>query len=84
MPKILFWDIESTHLCADFGVVLCIGYKFLGDKAPTIIRIDWNVSVTMTTASPPATVRNVAMLISETAETHRGQPMIWLSNSEPT
>ncbi len=28
--KILFFDIETTHLKADFGTVLCIGYKWLG------------------------------------------------------
>lgn len=27
--KILFFDIETTHLKADFGTVLCIGYKWL-------------------------------------------------------
>lgn len=39
-PRILFWDIESTHLNADFGYILCIGYKFAGEEKPTIIRID--------------------------------------------
>ncbi len=29
-PKILFFDIETTNLKADFGTVLCIGYKWLG------------------------------------------------------
>ena len=28
--KILFFDIETTNLKADFGTVLCIGYKWLG------------------------------------------------------
>lgn len=31
-PKILLWDIECTHLKADFGTCLCIGYKWLGQK----------------------------------------------------
>lgn len=29
MAKILFWDIESTHLRSDFGTCLCIGYGWL-------------------------------------------------------
>ena len=29
-PKILLWDIESTSLNADFGTILCIGWKWLG------------------------------------------------------
>jgi uncharacterized protein YprB with RNaseH-like and TPR domain len=30
--KILLWDIECTHLKADFGTILCIGWKWLHDK----------------------------------------------------
>lgn len=30
-PKVLFLDIEATGLNATFGVVLCIGWKWLGD-----------------------------------------------------
>jgi uncharacterized protein YprB with RNaseH-like and TPR domain len=39
-PKILIWDIESTGLNADFGVMLCIGYKWYGQKKVHIIGID--------------------------------------------
>lgn len=38
--KCLLWDIESTNLNASFGTILCIGYKWLGDKrvhVPTIL-----------------------------------------------
>src|SRR5271165_5104007 len=31
-PKILFWDLETTNLKADFGTTLCCGYKWLGEK----------------------------------------------------
>lgn len=31
-PRILIWDIESTNLAATFGDVLCIGYKWFGEK----------------------------------------------------
>lgn len=37
--KILLWDLETTHLKADFGTLLCAGYKWLGEKkiyVPTI------------------------------------------------
>lgn len=30
--KILFFDIETTNLKADFGFLLCIGWKWLGTK----------------------------------------------------
>jgi uncharacterized protein YprB with RNaseH-like and TPR domain len=38
-PKILFWDIETTHLKADFGTCLCIGYKWAGAAKPKVISI---------------------------------------------
>lgn len=31
-PKILFLDIEATNLNANYGFVLCVGYKYLGQK----------------------------------------------------
>jgi uncharacterized protein YprB with RNaseH-like and TPR domain len=40
-PKVLIWDIESTNLKATFGTILCIGWKWLGQKTihiPTIIE----------------------------------------------
>lgn len=30
--KVLLWDIECTHLKPDFGTILCIGYRWLGQK----------------------------------------------------
>ncbi len=39
-PRILLWDIEATNLSAPFGTILCIGYKWLGEKkvhVPTIM-----------------------------------------------
>ena len=38
-PKILIFDIESTNLTANFGFMLCFGYKWRGQKkvhVPTI------------------------------------------------
>lgn len=37
--KILLWDIESTNLVADYGWVLCIAWKWLGDEKTNLIRI---------------------------------------------
>lgn len=37
--KVLLFDIETTSLKADFGFVLAIGYKWLGDKKVTILEI---------------------------------------------
>lgn len=39
MSGILFYDIESTNLNADFGVCLCIGYMWENEKKPHIISI---------------------------------------------
>jgi len=30
--KILLWDIETTHLKCDFGTLLCVGYRWYGEK----------------------------------------------------
>ncbi len=35
-PKILLWDIETDGINADR--VICIGYKFQGDKKPKLLR----------------------------------------------
>jgi len=39
MTKILTYDIETTDLNSDWGTLLCVGYKWLGDKTPTVISI---------------------------------------------
>jgi DNA polymerase elongation subunit (family B) len=36
-PKILLWDIETADLDADLGHILCIGYKWLGEKTVNVI-----------------------------------------------
>lgn len=40
MNKILFFDLETTNLRADFGYLLAIGYKFAGDKKSTVLQIE--------------------------------------------
>ena len=39
MAKILIYDIETTDLNAYWGSLVCVGYKWLGDKNPTVISI---------------------------------------------
>lgn len=38
--RILFWDIETTNLNADFGTILAIGYKWAHEKRVRIIKIN--------------------------------------------
>ena len=38
-PKILLFDIEATNLAANFGFILCICYKWLGEKRVHTISI---------------------------------------------
>lgn len=38
-PRILIWDIESSHLKADFGTVLAIGWKWLGEKKTHVLSL---------------------------------------------
>jgi len=37
--KILFYDIEATNLSANFGYVICIGYKWQHEKKAHIISL---------------------------------------------
>ncbi len=39
MARILLWDIESTGLKGDFATILCIGYKWFGEKKVSVISI---------------------------------------------
>ena len=38
-PRILVFDIETTHLKPDFGTVLCIGYKWFGESKTKVLSI---------------------------------------------
>lgn len=37
--KIIAWDLECTGLNADFGFLLCMGYKTVGDKQTHLLKI---------------------------------------------
>ena len=41
-PKILLFDIESSHLKAPFAILFCIGWKWHGDKKIHIIRVGYD------------------------------------------
>lgn len=38
--KIVTWDLECTNLNADFGYLLCMGWKVLGEKEAHVVGID--------------------------------------------
>lgn len=37
--RILSWDIEASGLNADFGLVLCVGFKEVGTGSPIVLNI---------------------------------------------
>jgi uncharacterized protein YprB with RNaseH-like and TPR domain len=37
--RILIWDIETSNLDADFGTLLAVGFKWLGEKVVTVLSI---------------------------------------------
>ena len=37
--RILSWDIEASGLNADFGIVLCVGFKEVGGGKPVVLNI---------------------------------------------
>lgn len=39
MARILVFDIESTNLKANFGSILCVGYKFVGQRSTHVPSI---------------------------------------------
>lgn len=38
-PKVLLFDIEASNLAANFGILFCVGYKWLGEKKVHMITI---------------------------------------------
>jgi uncharacterized protein YprB with RNaseH-like and TPR domain len=39
--KIIHWDLESTNLAGDIGILLCAGYKLEGEKPKVISVLDF-------------------------------------------
>jgi len=37
--RILAWDIEASNLSADFGIVLCVGFKIVGEGKPEVLNV---------------------------------------------
>ena len=37
--KLLGWDIEASNLSADFGIILCVGFKEVGKGKPEVLNI---------------------------------------------
>ena len=68
-PKILFYDIETTNLNANFGYCLCVGFKWLGKKQVYIPSIaDYGLYKKDPT--------NDKMLMKETAKILNGADII--------
>lgn len=40
MPKIIAWDLETSNLNANFGYILCAGWKVIGDSKTHVIKIN--------------------------------------------
>lgn len=38
-PRIILWDLETSNLSANFGYILCAGWKALGEKKTHVIKI---------------------------------------------
>ena len=38
-PRILTWDLETTDLLADFGTILCAGYKWYGKREVHVLSL---------------------------------------------
>ena len=38
-PQIVAWDIEASNLNADFGVILCVGFKEVEGRRPWVLSI---------------------------------------------
>lgn len=37
--RLLAWDIEASNLSADFGIVLCVGFKYVETGKPFVLNI---------------------------------------------
>ena len=64
--KVLFFDIESTHLKANFGYCICFGYKYLGDKKAQVLSISEHPGKTVTDDS--ALMRRVHDILTNHAD----------------
>jgi uncharacterized protein YprB with RNaseH-like and TPR domain len=38
-PRVIAWDIEATNLNADWGYIICIGWKVVGEKKTNLLKI---------------------------------------------
>lgn len=38
-PKIVIWDTENSNLSANFGTMLCFGYKYYGQKKTHVVDV---------------------------------------------
>lgn len=55
--RVMLFDLETTNLKADFGYLLAVGYKFLGEKKPTVLSIKHTNGVTKFRSAEKALVK---------------------------
>lgn len=63
--KIVIWDIESSNLDADFATILCVGWKYLGDKKVNIIKISDSPTFKKDPTNDKWVVQEISKVLSE-------------------
>lgn len=67
-PRILLWDLECTSLNADFGYLLCFGYKWFGEKHTRVVSINDFAEPFAEDATDDSEVAKAALAILGTAD----------------
>lgn len=67
-PKTLLWDLEATNLNADFGIILCIGYTWLGSGKYNLIKITDTPEYKKFIGDDSGVVRAFAKVLSQADE----------------
>ena len=64
-PKIVLWDLETTNLNANYGYLLAFGYKYLGEKKPTVYTIAQSSTFKKSAINDRELVKAAASVLSE-------------------
>lgn len=72
--KIVIWDIESSNLSADFATILCVGWKYLGDKKVNIVKISDSPTFKKDPTNDKWVVKQISTILSDADQwvTHYG------------
>ena len=63
--KILLLDIEATNLAANFGYILCISYKYFGEKKVMTIKISDSPSFNKDPTNDKWIVKEISKVIND-------------------